>query len=111
MTKPLYTLILAAGKGTRMNSDLPKVLHPVDDKPMLHHVIELAQSLGSKKVIPVIGYQKKQVEESIKDYHLECVVQTDQLGTGHAVMQAEPLLGSVDGTILILSGDVPLLQE
>lgn len=109
--KPLYTLILAAGKGTRMESDLPKVLHSVDGKPMLHHVIQLAKSIGSEIIIPIIGYQKERVEESIQDFRLKCVVQSEQLGTGHAVMQAESLLGSLDGTILVLSGDVPLMRE
>ena len=111
MSKPLYTLILAAGKGTRMESDLPKVLHPVDGKPMLHHVIQLAESIGSEKIVPIIGHQKERVEESIQKFNLECVVQEDQLGTGHAVMQSEPILGSSEGSILVLSGDVPLLRE
>ena len=111
MSKPLYTLILAAGKGTRMESDLPKVLHPVDGKPMLHHVIQLAESIGSKKIVPIIGYQHERVEKSMQEFILNCVVQEDQLGTGHAVMQSEHLLGSFDGTILVLSGDVPLLRK
>jgi len=109
--RPLITLILAAGKGTRMKSNLPKVLHPVDDIPMLHHVIKMAQAVGSEQIIPIIGYEKEKVKSSIASFQLACAIQDEQLGTGHAVMQTESIVGNVDGDILVLSGDVPLLRE
>jgi UDP-N-acetylglucosamine diphosphorylase/glucosamine-1-phosphate N-acetyltransferase len=105
----LVTVILAAGKGTRMKSDLAKVLHPVCGRPMIHHVIRLARSLGSERTIAVIGHQKEKVREALKDEPVEFAVQEPQLGTGHAVMQTEDLLHGYDGEVLILSGDVPLL--
>ncbi|NOZ75988.1 MAG: NTP transferase domain-containing protein [FCB group bacterium] len=111
MEKPLIVAILAAGKGTRMKSDLPKVLHPVGGKPMVLHVIRLARNIGADRVIAIIGHQKKKVIETICDSGAEWVVQEPQLGTGHAVQQVEPLLKDQQGDLLVLSGDVPLLRE
>ncbi len=107
---PLIVAILAAGKGTRMKSDLPKVLHPVGGQPMLLHVIRLAQSVGANRTIAIIGHQKERVIEAIQDTGAEWVVQEPQLGTGHAVQQVEPLVKDLDGDLLVLSGDVPLLR-
>ena len=109
--RKLATVIMAAGKGTRMNSDLPKVLHLVDDKPMLIHVIDLARRLDSDKIIVLLGYKKELVIDAIKSENVEYVIQEPQLGTGHAVQQAEPLLKYFDGNVLVLSGDVPLLRK
>ena len=107
----LATVILAAGKGTRMKSDLPKVLHIVDDKPMLIHVIGLAKNINSEQIINILGYKKELVIDSIKSEKVEYVIQEPQLGTGHAVQQTEVLLKDFDGDILVLSGDVPLLRK
>jgi len=107
----LATVILAAGKGTRMKSDLPKVLHIVDDKPMLTHVIGLAKQLNSERIINILGHKKELVIEAIKSENVEYVIQEPQLGTGHAVQQTYPLLKDFDGDILVLSGDVPLLKK
>ncbi len=108
--KPFITIILAAGKGTRMKSDLPKVLHPVGGKPMLLHVVDLARKLGSQRIISIIGHKKELVIEALKPTGTEWVVQAEQLGTGHAVMQTAETLSDFSGDLLILSGDVPLLR-
>ncbi len=103
------SVILAAGKGTRMKSRLPKVLHKLCGKPMLAHVIWAACEAGIQKNIVVIGYEADMVRETI-DSEIEWVYQSEQLGTGHAVMQAEPLLAGFSGSILILCGDTPLIN-
>ncbi|HTZ40574.1 MAG TPA: NTP transferase domain-containing protein [Syntrophales bacterium] len=108
--KPFATLILAAGKGTRMKSELVKVLHPVDGRPMLDYVLNLAGHLGSGRIVVIIGHQSDLVEERYKNRGLVFVYQREQLGTGHAVLQAKDAFAGYRGTILILCGDVPLLQ-
>ena len=107
----LATLILAAGKGTRMKSNLPKVLHIVDAKPMLIHVIGLAKNINSERIINILGHKKELVIDAIKSEKVEYVIQEPQLGTGHAVQQTEALLKDFDGDVLVLSGDVPLLRK
>ncbi len=103
----LETLILAAGKGTRMKSKLPKVLHKVGGKPMLQHVVDAAKKAGSSREVVVIGAGAELVEKSVKD--VEFVLQAEQLGTGHAVMSAKEKFAASKGTVLILCGDTPLL--
>ena len=100
---------MAAGKGTRMKSDLAKVLHQIHDRPMVHYVIDQARQVGSEKIILIIGHQKEKVQEACKNMDVDYVVQEPQLGTGHAVMMAEDFLQSYTGDVLVLSGDVPLL--
>ncbi|MCP4682261.1 MAG: NTP transferase domain-containing protein [Desulfobacterales bacterium] len=109
MTK-IATVILAAGKGTRMESDLPKVLHTLNNRPMVHYVIDVAKKIGSEKIILVIGHKKQLVIDSLNDQDVEFAVQSPQLGTGHALLQAGSNLEKFDGNVLVLSGDVPLLQ-
>jgi len=111
MNNKLATAIMAAGKGTRMKSDLPKVLHLVDDKPMVSHVIELSRRVGSERIILILGHKKEMVIDAVKNENVEHVVQEPQLGTGHAVQQTYPLLKDFIGSVLVLSGDVPLLRE
>lgn len=106
----LSTIILAAGKGKRMKSDLPKVLHPLLGKPMIHYVIETAQAIGSTQVVLVIGHEKERVIEATKNMNVNYAFQTEQLGTGHAVLQTYAMFKKYDGYILVLSGDVPLLR-
>ena len=106
----LNAVILAAGKGTRMRSALPKVLHPVAYKPMVAHVIETAQGLGADKVQLIYGHGAEQLQAQLSDYPVNWVEQAEQLGTGHAVQQAIPNIGDAD-TVLILYGDVPLIQQ
>jgi bifunctional UDP-N-acetylglucosamine pyrophosphorylase/glucosamine-1-phosphate N-acetyltransferase len=104
----LVTVVLAAGKGTRMKSALPKVLHCVGGKSMLQHVLDAARAAGAKRNIVVVGFGGEQVEASI-GAQAEFVVQKEQLGTGHAVQQTADLLKNTKGTIMVLCGDTPLL--
>ena len=104
----LITVILAAGKGTRMKSKLPKVLHKVGGKAMVRHVLDAAKLAGAKRNVVVIGFGAEQVAEAVAG-RAECVVQAEQLGTGHAVRQAEELLKDEQGTVMVLCGDTPLL--
>lgn len=108
--KNLATVILAAGKGTRMQSDLAKVLHPLNGRPMVEYVIDAAHAVGSELTVLIIGHQKEAVQEATANSNVQYAVQLPQLGTGHAVLQAKPLLSDFDGNVLVLSGDVPLLR-
>lgn len=105
----LNIVILAAGKGTRMRSDLPKVLHAVGGKPILHHVIDAARQLNPKTITVVYGFGGEQVQQQTPGDDLQWVLQAEQLGTGHAVQQALPTLPD-HGKTLILLGDVPLVD-
>ena len=105
----LHVVILAAGQGTRMRSALPKVLHPVAGKPMLEHVIDSARALLPEGIHVVIGHGAEQVREQLESPDLNWVLQTEQLGTGHAVAQALPHISGAD-QILVLYGDVPLIR-
>ena len=102
------TVILAAGKGTRMKSKLPKVLHRAAGKSMLQHVIDAAYAAGARRNIVVTGFGGDVVRSAIGD-SVEYVEQCEQLGTGHAVLQAKDLLAGEHGTIMVLCGDTPLL--
>ncbi len=106
----LAVIILAAGKGTRMNSDLPKVLHPIGDLPMITRVVKTAQALQANPIIPVLGYKHKLVQSALKDEPVKCALQSEQLGTAHAVLQCKNILQNFDGNVLILYGDVPLVK-
>lgn len=105
----LETLILAAGKGTRMKSKLPKVLHKVCGKPMVQYVIEAAKKVGSSREVVVIGSGAELVVKTIKD--VEFALQEEQLGTGHAVLCAKKNFENSEGIVLILCGDTPLLTS
>ncbi|MFD1486099.1 bifunctional UDP-N-acetylglucosamine diphosphorylase/glucosamine-1-phosphate N-acetyltransferase GlmU [Lacticaseibacillus baoqingensis] len=102
-----FTIILAAGKGTRMKSSLYKVLHPVCGKPMVDHVLTQVEKTDQDAVVTVVGHGAQAVEKALGN-RTQFVVQAEQLGTGHAVLQAEPLLGDQAGMTLIASGDTPL---
>ncbi len=111
MNEKLRVVILAAGKGTRMNSDLPKVLHKLYDKTLLDHVIDESQILNPIEIILVVGFKKEQVIEQTKDRdNLKYATQIEQRGTGHAVLQTEQFLKNKKGHILILYGDVPNIK-
>jgi len=105
----LEVVILAAGQGTRMKSRLPKVLHTVGGKPLLEHVVRTAQALEPTAIHVVIGHGSEQVQYALAHYNINWVVQAQQLGTGHAVMQALPAIAG-DSVVLVLYGDVPLTQ-
>jgi UDP-N-acetylglucosamine diphosphorylase/glucosamine-1-phosphate N-acetyltransferase len=104
------SIILAAGKGKRMKSDLAKVLHPLCGLPMLTYPVATARAAGAEKIVVVIGHQAGQIRESFGDQGLIFVEQQEQLGTGHAVLQAAEAFRDHDGTIVILCGDVPLIR-
>ncbi|BDG62009.1 bifunctional UDP-N-acetylglucosamine diphosphorylase/glucosamine-1-phosphate N-acetyltransferase GlmU [Caldinitratiruptor microaerophilus] len=102
-------VILAAGLGTRMRSRLPKVLHPVGGRPMVGHVVEHCRQAGVDRVIVVVGAGREQVQAYLGD-SVAYAVQEEQLGTAHALLQAEPLLDGARGDLLVLYGDTPLLR-
>ncbi|MBI5472149.1 MAG: NTP transferase domain-containing protein [Ignavibacteriae bacterium] len=114
MERKLAVIIMAAGKGTRMNNpDKAKVMFAVNGKPMVEHVVDLATRLDASRIVVIVGWQKQSVIDHLAQTHgsnVECVVQDPQLGTGHAVMQAEAALKNFDGDVLVLSGDVPMLS-
>lgn len=105
-----YAVILAAGQGTRMKSKLYKVLHPVLGRPMVQHVIEQLKAVQLDKMVTVVGHGADKVIEYIGN-ESQFVTQEEQLGTGHAVLQAEDLLKSKDGTTIVVCGDTPLITE
>lgn len=107
--RKVSAIILAAGKGTRMKSDMAKVLHPLCGKPLLTYSVNVAREVGVEKIAVIIGHQADLVRDVFKDQGLIFVEQHEQLGTGHAVLQAKDTFRNYDGTILILCGDVPLL--
>jgi bifunctional UDP-N-acetylglucosamine pyrophosphorylase/glucosamine-1-phosphate N-acetyltransferase len=107
----LHIVILAAGKGTRMKSALPKVVHPLAGRPIIEHVLSTARGLNAASTVLVVGHEAEQVRSALAAYpDLHFVVQSPQLGTGHALLQTEPVLGARAGTVLLLYGDVPLLR-
>jgi bifunctional UDP-N-acetylglucosamine pyrophosphorylase/glucosamine-1-phosphate N-acetyltransferase len=108
MTNPIAAIILAAGKGTRMKSDLHKVLHPIAGRPMLMHLMASVDALGPAKKVVVVGDKAEQIEAALGG-SVELAVQDPQLGTGHAVQQAQTALSGFDGDVLILYGDVPMV--
>ena len=110
MNAPNITaVILAAGKGTRMKSDKAKILHELFFKPMLHHVLDTVRQARIDDVAIIVGHQKENVLDSLADYTFFPVIQEEQLGTGHAVLCAEPICSSAD-LVMILCGDTPLIR-
>jgi len=105
----LNIVIMAAGKGTRMRSNLPKVLHKLAGRPLLRHVLDSAAQLSPQRTVVITGHGAALVEAAVAADGATCVRQEPQLGTGHAVQQAVPALGNEPGTTLILNGDVPLI--
>lgn len=104
-----FGIILAAGKGTRMKSSLYKVLHPVCGKPMVEHVVEQVTKTGADQLVTIVGHGAETVKEYLGD-RTDYALQDQQLGTGHAVLQAEALLGQKDGQTIVICGDTPLLR-
>lgn len=105
----IYAVILAAGQGTRMKSKLYKVLHPVCGKPMVEHVIDHIGMLDVQKTVTVVGHGAELVKETLGEKS-EYVLQAEQLGTAHAVLQAKPILSGLEGTTLVVCGDTPLIR-
>ena len=107
----IAAVILAAGRGTRMKSTLPKVLHEVAGLPMALYPVRLSKAVGCDPTAMVIGHEAEAVEAALAGEGLLFALQEEQLGTGHALLCAQPLLAGFSGTLLLLCGDVPLLRE
>ncbi|NTW68350.1 MAG: NTP transferase domain-containing protein [Chlorobiaceae bacterium] len=105
----LAVIIMAAGKGTRMHSDLPKVLHKANGKPLITYVLDTSNALDPERVVLIVGHKAELVKNATANYSLTAALQEPQLGTGHAVMQAKEALKNFEGEVLILSGDAPLV--
>ena len=104
-------IVLAAGKGTRMKSELPKVLVPVAGRPMVRYVIDALRAAGVDRIVVVVGYRADLVRAELADLPgIEFADQTEQLGTGHAVMMCREHLASHDGPVVVVAGDSPMLQ-
>ena len=111
MNKELRVVILAAGKGKRMNSDLPKVLHKLKGKTLIDYVIDESELLNPKEIVLVVGFKKEHVIKHTESrINLKYATQMEQLGTGHALLQTNELLKNRKGHILILYGDVPNIK-
>ncbi len=107
----IMAVVLAAGKSKRMKSELPKVLHKVCGRPMVEHVLDAAREAGATKIVVVVGHKAEQVQENLSHHKdVSFALQEKQLGTGHAVMCCHEQLEGYDGTILVLTGDTPLLR-
>lgn len=109
MSEPTCVVILAAGKGTRMKSELPKVLHAVDGRPMIAWALDAVRGLRPARVVAVVGHGAPQVQAVLGE-DVESVLQQPQLGTGHAVQVALPALAGFEGDVLVCYGDMPLLS-
>lgn len=107
--KSPVTVILAAGEGKRMKSNLAKVLHSIRGRPMLTYVIQTAREAGSDRIILVVGHQRERVMQALGGEGAEFIIQTKQLGTAHALLQTKEALSSFHGELLVLCGDTPLL--
>lgn len=105
----IAAIILGAGKGTRMKSDLPKVMMPVSGKPMIRHILDTLEGMGVKKIVTVISADGDLVKKETAPH--QTAVQTEQLGTGHAVKCAKEALKDFDGTVLVVFGDTPLITS
>ena len=111
MTSNLVIAILAAGKGKRMKSSLPKVLHQINNKTLIENVIETSLKLNSNKIIVIVGYKKELIKNKLSNYTIEFAEQNEQKGTGHAIQQCKKNIENLKGNILILSGDVPMISQ
>lgn len=104
-------VILAAGQGTRMRSDTHKVLHPIASRPLLLHLLDTVSSIGADKRVVVVGKGRDQVEAAVAGSGVDIVVQAEQKGTGHAVLQAAEVLAEYDGPVIVLYGDTPFVES
>ena len=105
-----HALILAAGKGTRMRTQLPKTLFPILKKPMIEYILDEVEKTSIKNIVLVVGHQKELLMDTVGK-RVQYVSQDEQLGTAHAVMQAEALLKDEPGSTLIMLGDMPLVEK
>lgn len=110
VSRPTAAVVLAAGLGKRMCSNLPKVLHPVCGEPMLDHVLHAVEEAGVERIYVVTGYMGETVQAHVGS-RAKCIDQPERLGTGHAVLQADPFLADFDGQVIVTCGDTPLLKS
>ncbi|UCD64521.1 MAG: NTP transferase domain-containing protein [Candidatus Zixiibacteriota bacterium] len=109
MAEPRAAIVLAAGKGKRMKSDLPKVLHEIHGRPMIEMVLRTLAAFSFERTVVVVGFKGEMVEKAASGFAVDIARQREQLGTGHAVMMTEKQLADFDGTTLVALGDVPFL--
>src|SRR5689334_2580122 len=111
MTRPTAAIILAAGRSTRMVTDLPKVLHEVCGRPMLAYVVDACRAAGVQRIICVVGYRKDDIIKAFQgDTDLTFVEQAEQKGTGHAAMVCREALKDFTGNVMVIAGDMPLVR-
>ena len=111
MNAPI-AIVLAAGKGTRMKSDLPKVLCQANGRPLVEYVLDSLRAAGVEKIIVVVGYKADEVKTQLASYdNIEYALQSEQLGTGHAVMMCKDNMKDHDGAVVVVAGDSPMLQS
>jgi len=108
--KSVGVVVLAAGEGTRMKSDLAKVLHRVCGKAMIRHVLDTVKEISPDRVVVVVGHQAESVKNELSEYDVEFALQKERLGTAHAVLMAEPFFKEYNGELIVLNGDTPLLK-
>ena len=111
MSPKIHSLVLAAGKGTRMKSELPKVVHPILGQPMVTYVIDAVKAVGSEKATLVVGYKSELVKEKLNDENVDFVEQPEQLGTGHAVQCFAKDCKEIPENLLVVCGDTPLISQ
>ncbi|MCV2876636.1 bifunctional UDP-N-acetylglucosamine diphosphorylase/glucosamine-1-phosphate N-acetyltransferase GlmU [Rhodobacteraceae bacterium XHP0102] len=109
-TRPVALIVLAAGQGTRMNSERPKVLHPLGGVAMIEHSLSSGQALEPARIVVITGHGADAVEAALADHPVTCIRQNEQLGTGHAVAQARAALADFEGDVAVLFGDTPFLR-
>ena len=110
MSNPI-AIVLAAGQGTRMQSDLPKVLCPILGRPMIHYVLDAVEAVGINRILVVVGYRSDEVRRQLAGRnHLKFIEQTERLGTGHAVQMCRDHFSEHQGAVLVLTGDSPMVQ-
>lgn len=108
---PPLAVVLAAGKGTRMQSELPKVLCQANGRPLIEYVLDSLRNAGVEKIVVVVGYKADEVKQALASYdNIEFALQTEQLGTGHAVMMCRQQIAEHDGACVVVAGDSPMLQ-
>ncbi len=111
MNAPI-AIVLAAGKGTRMKSDLPKVLCRANGRPLVEYVLDALRNAGVEKIVVVVGYKADEVKQQLADYeNIEYATQSEQRGTGHAVMMCTDNIKDHDGAVVVVAGDSPMLQS
>ena len=108
-SKKIAAIVLAAGKGTRMNSDLPKAMMPLNGQPMIRHILNTLEDLGVDKIITVISHDGKMIAKEVAPY--ETAIQEKQLGTGHAVLSARKNLCGFEGDIMVVYADHPIITK